>query len=64
VITLAVGHTTRLTPKWSSANDSVATVNTDGTIKAVSPGTVEIYCAIGPESSAVRTIHVKEAPHK
>lgn len=41
-----VGDSTQLLPVWSSANDSVATVDQTGLVTGVSPGTVEIYCTV------------------
>lgn len=33
--------------KWESANPNIATVNTNGTIKGISPGTTKIYTTTG-----------------
>lgn len=58
--TLKVGKTWRLTPRWSSANDAIATVSSTGVVTAVAPGTTEVYCSIGYEvAAAVYVIKVE-----
>jgi uncharacterized protein YjdB len=49
---MKVGETRQMTPLWSSANDSVATVSSTGVVTAISPGTVEIYHTIGGISAS------------
>jgi uncharacterized protein YjdB len=58
---LEVGATMQLEPTWSSASDAIATVSEDGTVTAVSPGTVEIYCTVRGLSVAT-VVSVVKAP--
>lgn len=73
-LTLNVGKTKRLTAKvlpaatsnkgvtWSSSNESVATVSTNGTIKGIYPGTCTITCTSKalPSVSASATVEIRQ----
>ena len=58
MVTLTVGKKRKLSAVWSSASKAIATVSETGTVTAVSPGTVEIYCAIGDAPPSVEIISV------
>ena len=56
--TIPVGETLKLAALWSTASKDVATVDQSGVVTAVSPGTVEIYCAIGDAAPSVAIVTV------
>ena len=60
-VTLAPTDATNKAVTYSSSDTTIATVSTDGTVKAIKPGTVTITATASSGKSATATIKVYEA---
>lgn len=60
-VTLEPTDATNKTVTYKSSNETIATVATDGTVKAIKPGTVTITATASSGKSATATITVYEA---
>ncbi len=60
--TVSPGNATKKSVSWKSSNTKVATVSTDGTVKAVGAGSATITCSSADGPSAKYSITVKGKP--